>query len=149
MKSDRDPPVVLITRGETTAVIRGPRLTEVEAAALDRDLVALLAKMWRPMLTLDLAAVTFLGCAAVGRFAALSRAVRATGGQLRLVNVTPHLRQVFAVCRLGGLLARGQAEVSERAIRALAHRKWQEAGRPTRGGDEFWYAAERELLVVV
>jgi hypothetical protein len=66
-----------------------------------------------------------------------------------LVNVAPHLRRVFAVCRLGGLLAPGEAGVSEQATRALAHRKWNEAGRPAGGGDEFWYAAERELRVAV
>lgn len=131
------------------AVVHGPRLTEVEVAALDRGLAALLAGSGRAVVTLDLAAVRFLGGTAIGRFAALSRATRAAGGQLTLVNVAPHLRRVFAVCRLGELLAPGQDGVSERVIRALAHWKWEEAGRPARGGDEFWYAAERELLIVV
>ncbi|QDU20548.1 STAS domain-containing protein [Urbifossiella limnaea] len=135
--------------GGTTAAVRGPRLTEVEAAALDRDLAALLAGPGLPVVTLDLAAVSFLGAVAMGRFAALSRATRAAGGRLTLVNVAPHLRQVFAVCRLGGMLTPGAVGTPARVTQALAHRKWEEAGQPGGDGAEFWYAAERELRVAV
>ena len=34
---------------------------------------------------------------------------------------------------------------SEDEIRALAYRKWDEAGRPEGDGSDFWFAAEHEL----
>lgn len=37
------------------------------------------------------------------------------------------------------------ANVQEDAIRRLAYRKWEEAGRPATDGREFWLEAEREL----
>jgi hypothetical protein len=117
--------------------------------ALDRNLAALQEGPDWPVVTLDLAAVTFLGGAALGRFAAHSRAIRAAGGQLTLVNLAPHLRQVFALSRLGGLLARDGVGVSEQVTRVLARRKWEEAGRPANCDEEFWFAAERELGVAV
>ncbi|MCI0456724.1 MAG: DUF2934 domain-containing protein [Gemmataceae bacterium] len=36
--------------------------------------------------------------------------------------------------------------VSAEAIRLLAYRKWEVAGRPTGDGINFWLEAERELL---
>lgn len=148
MITDRNQPAILTAHGPA-AVVRGPRLTEVEAAALDRELAAFLEGPDWPVVSLDLAAVTFLGGAALGRFAALSRAIRATGGQLVLVNLAPHLRQVFAACRLSGLLAWGEAGAAAQVTRVLARRKWEEAGRPANSDDEFWFAAERELRVAV
>ena len=35
---------------------------------------------------------------------------------------------------------------SEEANRVLAHRKWEEAGRPAGDGVEFWLEAEREVI---
>ena len=34
----------------------------------------------------------------------------------------------------------------EKAIRVLAHRKWEAAGCPARDGLEFWLEAEREMI---
>lgn len=124
-----------------------PYLTEAEAPGLDRELAAVLRGRERPVVTLDLAAVRFLGSMAVGRFVTLNRSIRAARGRLILVNVAPHLRRVFAVCRLDRLFDAASEGPSMDAIRALAYRKWEEAGRPARDGVEFWHMAETEILL--
>jgi anti-anti-sigma factor len=144
-------PLVLVTCQENsiTARVGCHSLTEAHAAALDRELAALVAGRDRPVVTLDLAAVRFLGSMVVGKLVALNRFVRAAGGRLTLANVAPHVREVFAVCRLGGVLdvaGVGAAGPSAQAVRTLAHRKWEQAGRPGGDGVAFWCAAERELL---
>ena len=144
-------PLFHLTRhgGAITARVVCPTLAEAEAVVLDRELTALLEGWDQPVVTLDLAAVRFLGSMAVGRLVGLSHAVRAAGGRLTLVNLTTDLRRVFAVCRLVEMfhLEADSASPPRDAVRARAYRRWEEAGRP--GGDGYWSAAERELRGVV
>ena len=62
-----------------------------------------------------------------------------------MVNLDQRLREVFALCRLDGLLHPKVDRPPQHVIRALAHRMWDEAGRPGGNDTEFWYSAEREL----
>lgn len=150
MTTTKDP-LLLVTRhgDDITARVCCPCLTEADGAALDRGLAALLAGSDRPVVTLDLAAVRFLGSMAVGRLAALDRDARSAGGRLRLVNSAPHLRRVFAGCRLERLLdpaaGTGPKGPSTEAVRELTYHRWEGSCWPDVGGAEFGYVVEWEL----
>jgi anti-anti-sigma factor len=143
-------PLLRVTRFDdgVTARVCGTALTEVEAADLGREFDALVVSRPRPVVTVDLAAVSFLGSPAVGRLVALAGAVRAAGGWVTLTNLTPDLRRVFAVCRLDRTfhLGAGAVRPTADAVRALAYRKWEDAGRPTGDGAGFWFAAEADVF---
>lgn len=148
MTTTCEPLVQLTCRGNTiSARVCCGSLTEIEAEALDRELATALAGRVRPVVRLDLAPVAFLGSMALGRFVSLSHDVRAAGGSLTLVNLAPHLRQVFEVCRLSGLLDTDPTGPPGEAVKTLAYRMWVEAGRPDGDGKEYWYSAERDLAV--
>jgi anti-sigma B factor antagonist len=57
-----------------------------------------------PDLAVDLRAVTFLDCAAVGVLVAAYRAVRASGGCLRLIGPQHGPARLLDLCRLEGVL---------------------------------------------
>ena len=91
--------------GRTTARFADCKsLNEDNAEAVARELGALVTGRDRPLLTLDLGQIDFLTSVVLGKFVALNGKVRATGGRLDLVNLTPTVRQVFAVTRLDRVL---------------------------------------------
>jgi anti-anti-sigma factor len=92
--------------GDRTAVQFAPRtsLTDANAADFARAVAGLVDGRDRPNLSFDLAAVEFLGSVGLSQFIGLNRRVRAAGGRLKLVNLKPAVRQVFAVTRLDTLL---------------------------------------------
>lgn len=144
-------PLLLVSAdGEAiTARLRRPSLTAAEAPALGRELAALLDGRRRPVVTIDLAGVTFLGSSAVGLLVGFNSTVRSAGGWLSLANPSPDVRRVFAVCRLVRMfhLEAGAAAPTADTIRAGAYRKWDAAGRPSGDGADFWYAAESDLFL--
>lgn len=87
----------------TTHAIRLPRLTAADAESLDHELAGARTAA-APGLALDLSAVVYLSSAALNRFVALDRELRAAGGRLSLRNVSPDVRRVLAVTRLDALL---------------------------------------------
>jgi anti-anti-sigma factor len=92
--------------GDRTAVQFAPRtsLTDANVEELARELTGLVDGRDRPNLAFDLAGVEFLGSVGLSQFIGLNRKVRAAGGRLKLVNLKPAVRQVFAVTRLDTIL---------------------------------------------
>lgn len=82
----------------------GTELTEANADALQRELLALVAGRTQAHLTVDLAGITILTSVVLGKFLAVNKAVRAAGGQFTLLNPTATVRMVFAVTRLDTVL---------------------------------------------
>ncbi len=101
------PPFHVTDAADTTTVCFDPStvLTEAHAEALARRLSASAGGPGRPPVTLDLAGVTGLDSAALGKLVALHRAVGAAGGRLALANLTPAVGRVFRTTRLDALFA--------------------------------------------
>lgn len=79
-------------------------LSEVNAEAFSRQLLALLEHRENPHLLVDLGGVAMLTSVVLAKFIALHNRVRAAGGRLTLFNPTPVVQQVFKVTRLDTIL---------------------------------------------
>jgi anti-anti-sigma factor len=75
-------------------------LSEANAKVVGQALVHLVEGVARPRLRLDLARVRFLTSTLLGNLVALHKRVRATGGELVLLNVTGYVYEVFELTRL-------------------------------------------------
>ena len=97
------------------AVIRIPEdsLGAPDGVAPDQRLLRLVDELDRPHLTLDFGAVDFLSSVGLGTLLTVHKQLRSRGGRLAVVNVRPHVYEVFAVTRLTTVLeVRGQEEAA-------------------------------------
>ena len=90
--------------GITISFPANTALTETNAEALQRELLAMAAGREQPQLTVDLGGITILTSVILGKFIAVNKQVRAAGGRLTLLNPTPTVRMVFTVTKLDTLL---------------------------------------------
>jgi carbon storage regulator CsrA len=90
--------------GETAVALRANRLDHLAAEAAAGELSRLARERAGTRLRLDLGGVTYLSSAGLGALLALSRRVRAAGGQLALENVEPAVYEVFEVTHLTAVL---------------------------------------------
>ena len=97
------------------AVIRIPEdsLGAPDGVAPDQRLLRLVDELDRPHLTLDFGAVDFLSSVGLGTLLTIHKQLRSRGGRLAVVNVRPHVYEVFAVTRVTTVLdVRGQEEAA-------------------------------------
>ena len=97
------------------AVVRIPdaRFGAPDGVSPDQRLLRLVDELDRPHLTLDFGAVDFLSSVGLGTLLAVHKQLRSRGGRLAVVNVRPHVYEVFAVTRLTTVLeVRGQEEAA-------------------------------------
>jgi len=97
------------------AVIRIPEdsLGAPDGVAPDQRLLRLVDELDRPHLTLDFGAVDFLSSVGLGTLLTVHKQLRSRGGRLAVVNVRPHVYEVFAVTRVTTVLdVRGQEEAA-------------------------------------
>ena len=87
--------------GSTIVHCRG-RLTLSSASVLRHEVKRLLPHTRD--IAIDLTDVTLMDSVGLGTIAALYASVRMAGCELRLVNVTPRIRELFSVTRLLSLL---------------------------------------------
>ena len=101
------------------AVIHIPdtRFGTPDGASADHRLLRLVEELDQPHLTLDFGAVDFLSSLGLETLLTVHKQLRARGGRLAVVNVRPHVYEVFAVTRVTTVLdVRGQ----EKAARPCA-----------------------------
>ena len=84
--------------GDTVTVYCGGRVTLASAPRLRHEVKSLLPQA--RVVTLDLTTVTLLDSFGLGTIAALYASARAAGCELRLVNISPRIRELFSVTRL-------------------------------------------------
>lgn len=78
----------------------GTSITEANAEAFGRDLMALAQSREPPQLTIDLGGIVMITSTALAKLLALHNHVKAAGGRLTLANPKPVIRKVLAVSRL-------------------------------------------------
>jgi anti-anti-sigma factor len=88
----------------TVATFTATSLDESNAEAVGQELSGLAARLGGHCLQLDLREVDFLTSTGLGKLIGLDRRVRAAGGRLTLRNLRPEVYEIFAVCRLTGVL---------------------------------------------
>jgi anti-anti-sigma factor len=87
--------------GHTTAIITGcTQLIDGTAEQLGKQLAALIDGPTPKDLVVDLAGVDFVSSAALAQFLGLHRSLKAAGRHLRLQNLHPDVREVFAVTKI-------------------------------------------------
>ena len=97
------------------AVIRIPEdsFGAPDGVSPDQRLLRLVDELDRPHLTLDFGAVDFLSSVGLGTLLTIHKQLRSRGGRLAVVNVRPHVYEVFAVTRLTTVLeVRGPEEAA-------------------------------------
>jgi stage II sporulation protein AA (anti-sigma F factor antagonist) len=89
-----------------SAVIRIPatHFATPDDGSADQRLLRLAHELERAHLTLDFGAVDFLGSLGLTALLAVHKHLRARGGRLTVINVRPHVHEVFAVTRLTTIL---------------------------------------------
>ena len=93
------------------AVIRIPEdsFGAPDGASADHRLLRLVEELDQPHLTLDFGAVDFLSSLGLATLLTVHKQLRARDGRLAVVNVRPHIYEIFAVTRLTTVLdVRGQ-----------------------------------------
>jgi anti-anti-sigma factor len=102
MKPHRPAPLLHARKaGDVTlATVLTPDLNEANAEELGQELFRLVEGVARPRLWLDLAQVGFLTSTVLGKLVVLHKRVRASGGELVLLNVTGYVYEVFELTRL-------------------------------------------------
>jgi stage II sporulation protein AA (anti-sigma F factor antagonist) len=70
----------------------------------DQRLLGLVHELDRPRLLLDFDAVDYLNSMGLATLLTVHKHVRASGGRLAVVNVRPHVYEIFAVTRLTTVL---------------------------------------------
>jgi anti-sigma B factor antagonist len=68
-----------------------------------RELFRLVEEEGRRKVLLNLASVGFMSSAALGKLITLNKQVKGRGGALKMCNIRPEVREVFAVTRLDRL----------------------------------------------
>jgi anti-anti-sigma factor len=107
MSATRPEPRIEVTRGGRVTVARVtgcPDLTGTETGDIGRQLAGLAGTLSGQHLVVDLAGVQTLGDDALTRFLELSRGVKAAGGRLTLIGLSPHVCRVFAVTHVDTVL---------------------------------------------
>jgi len=97
------------------AVIRIPEdsFGAPDGVSPDQRLLRLVDELDRPHLTLDFGAVDFLSSLGLATLLTVHKQLRARDGRLAVVNVRPHVYEVFAVTRVTTVLdVRGQEEAA-------------------------------------
>ncbi len=88
-------------QGIILASIAKPRLIEAPAIQAMHDVLAMhLARHARPSLVLDLHEVAALASAALGKFIALHKTIRAGKGRMAIAGLRPELKPLFTVTGL-------------------------------------------------
>ena len=93
------------------AVIHIPdaRFGAPDGVSPDQRLLRLVEELAWPQLTLDFGAVDFLSSLGLETLLTVHKQLRARDGRLAVVNVRPHIYEIFAVTRLTTVLdVRGQ-----------------------------------------
>jgi anti-anti-sigma factor len=88
------------------AVVRVPAtlFASPGGGSADQRLLGLVNELDRPRLMLDFDAVDYLSSLGLATLLTVHKHVRAGGGRLAVVNVRPHVYEVFAVTRLTTVL---------------------------------------------
>jgi anti-anti-sigma factor len=93
-----------VSENRARVYVRETSLDAPRAHALSDYLLALAARLGGGRLEVDLGGVRELCSSCLGRLIALDRRLRAAGGHLSLVGVTPEVCEVFEVTHLAGVL---------------------------------------------
>jgi anti-sigma B factor antagonist len=88
------------------AVVRIPRthFGTPDDGSADQPLLRLVHELSQSHLLLDFEAVDFLSSLGLATLLAVHKHMRVSGGRLKVVNVRPHIYEVFAVTRLTTVL---------------------------------------------
>lgn len=89
-----------------SAVVRIPatKFGTLDDGSADQRLLRLVHELDQSHLTLDFGAVDFLSSLGLTALLAVHKHLRASGGRLTVVNVRPHVSEIFAVTHLTTLL---------------------------------------------
>ena len=68
-----------------------------------QELLQLVGEEGRKKLLLNFSAVGFMSSAALGKLITLNKKVKADGGVVKMCNIRPEIREVFAITRLDRL----------------------------------------------
>jgi anti-sigma B factor antagonist len=79
-------------------------ITEANVEEIGRQLNALVGQREQPHLSVDLSNIDLLTSMALAKLISLNGRVRARGGQLKLINPKPVVREVFAITQLTRIL---------------------------------------------
>jgi anti-sigma B factor antagonist len=90
-------------------VVYDPHLDTLKARAVGDFLLALAGGLGGGRLELDLGNVRYLCATCLGRLITLDRRLRAAGGRLTLLGVTPAVYEIFEVTHLTTVLDLHQA----------------------------------------
>jgi anti-anti-sigma factor len=144
--------LVLTVVGDVPAgrVVVAGELDMLTAPRLNALLIELLYRGYRQV-SVDAAGVDFLAAAGLNVLCDATRRYRAVGGRLRVVALSPHLRRLLAVARVGGGLdldrCGGAEAASAPAIRSSgagpARRRSENETRPDTHCGSVWSATSR------
>ena len=97
-----------------SAVVRIPHshFGTLDDGSADQRLLRLVSEINPSHLTVDLGAVAFLSSLGLTALLSIHKHLRARGGRLTVVNVRPHVYEVFAVSRLTTVLDVSQQEAA-------------------------------------
>jgi anti-anti-sigma factor len=113
MPSHSDASSLALDADGDSAVVRilGTDFGEVTAERL----LSLVGKVNQPVVTLDFGSVTFLGSMGMAMLVRLNKDLAAKGRRLAIVNVRPHIYEMFTVTGLDHVLDLRQREAAEPA----------------------------------
>jgi anti-anti-sigma factor len=102
MASRSNAPTLHADSDGDTAVVRIPdsHFGIPDGLPADQGLLRLLRDLGPSQLTLDFGAVDFLGSLGLAALLTAHKQLRARGGRLTVMNVRPHVYEVFTVTRL-------------------------------------------------
>jgi anti-anti-sigma factor len=106
MASRSDGPALHAECDGDTAVVRIPEtyFGIPDSGTADQGLLHLVHQLGPSRLTLDFGAVDFLSSLGLAALLTAHKLLRAQGGRLTVMNVRPHVHEVFAVTRLTTVL---------------------------------------------
>ena len=90
---------VIIAQLTDRKILDEPNITQI-----GEQLRGLIAEEPRPRLVLDFDLVSHMSSSTLGMLITLNKRVREREGQLRLCNIHPALREIFAITRLDEIL---------------------------------------------
>jgi len=100
-------PAFEVRRHDDVTIVRFAeldRLDEYNSREACKELVGLAEHTPGSRFLLDIGDIGFVSSAGLGKLVALSRKVRATGGRLRLANLSPAIAEALALTRLDRIL---------------------------------------------